>query len=64
MEPAHIVNYMTRFVVFAAIWGIGGSMNLKTRTEFSNTIAQFTDVQTPSVGATTALIDWEIRIDD
>jgi len=64
MEPAQVTNYMTKWLLFSAVWGIGGSMNLATRTDFSNTICEYTDIECPMVGATAALIDYEIRIDD
>jgi hypothetical protein len=58
MEPNQVHNYMTKFCIFAAIWGVGGSMNLATRTDFSNVIADFTEVETPVVGQTIAMIDY------
>ena len=54
---------MTKWAVFSTIWGIGGSMNLQARTSFSNKITDFTDVDTPALGAN-ALIDYEIRLQD
>jgi hypothetical protein len=33
-------------------------MNLATRTDFSNVIADFTEVETPVVGQTIAMIDY------
>lgn len=55
---------MTKYTVFASIWGIGGSMNLETRTNFSNEIANFTDVETPMISGGANMIDYEIRLDD
>lgn len=55
---------MQRWVIFAACWGIGGSMNLSTRTQFSNRLADFTDVETPSLAGGVGLIDYEIRLSD
>lgn len=54
---------MTKWAVFSTVWGIGGSMNLSTRTAFSNKITEFTDVETPPLGAN-ALIDYECRLQD
>jgi len=31
---------MSKWVVFSAIWGIGGSMNLATRTAFSEELRE------------------------
>ena len=64
MEPQQIVNYMTKWLIFSVIWGVGGSMNLATRSAFSDKIAEFTDIETPPIGATISLIDYEIRISD
>ena len=61
LENTQIVAYMSKWAVFSTIWGIGGSMNLQTRTNFSNKITEFTDVDTPALGAA-SLIDYEIRI--
>jgi len=55
---------MTKWVIFAAIWGIGGSMNLHTRTTFSNKLVDFSDVETPSLSGGANLIDYEIRLSD
>ena len=61
LESTQIVSYMTKWAVFSTVWGIGGSMNLSTRTAFSNKITEFTDVETPPLGAN-ALIDYECRL--
>jgi len=55
---------MTKWVIFSACWGIGGSMNLATRTNFSNRLADFTDTETPPITSGVALIDYEIRMSD
>lgn len=34
--------YMKKFVIFASLWGIGGSMNLQQRTTFGNRLQDFT----------------------
>ena len=39
-------------------------MNLGCRTEFSNELAELTDVDTPSITEQHALIDYEVRIED
>ena len=36
LEQDQISRFIKKWVVFASIWGIGGSMNLKERTEFAN----------------------------
>lgn len=63
LESVQIVAYMTKWAVFSTVWGIGGSMNLSTRTAFSNKVIDFTDVETPALGAN-ALIDYEVRLQD
>ena len=55
---------MQKYTVFACIWGVGGSMNFTLRTEFSNEIANYTDVETPMISGGAAMIDYEIRLDD
>lgn len=50
LETGQIENFMRKWVLFSTIWGIGGSMNLSTRTEFSNSICNFTSVETPPHG--------------
>ena len=55
---------MKKWTIFATVWGIGGSMNLATRTDFSNQICNFTAVETPPRGPSVALIDYEIRLED
>ena len=64
LDGQQIHNYMTKWLVFAAVWGIGGSMNLPTRTAFSNTITEYTDIETPQLSSAYAMIDYEIRIED
>ncbi len=54
---------MQKYVIFATIWGIGGSMNLQTRTNFGNRLSEFTNVPMPSTHQF-PLIDYEIKIDD
>ena len=54
---------MSKFVIFAMIWGIGGSMNLQTRTLFSNKICELTSVPVPST-TQYPLLDYEVRLDD
>jgi dynein heavy chain 1 len=55
---------MRKFVIFATLWGIGGSMNLQTRTNFGNRLGDFTAVAMPLISQSTPLIDYEIRIED
>ena len=64
LEGTQIKNFMTKWVLFSAVWGIGGSMNLSTRTNFSNNIVDFTDIETPPISNGVALIDYEIRLSD
>jgi hypothetical protein len=53
---------MNKFVVFACVWGIGGSMNLRTRTSFGDKLGEFSSVPMPM--ANYPLLDYEIRIED
>lgn len=36
LEIGQIENFMKKWTLFSTVWGIGGSMNLSTRTDFSN----------------------------
>ena len=63
LTDVQIENYMQKFVIFATLWGIGGSMNLQTRTNFGNRLNEFTSVPLPPTNQY-PLIDFEIRIDD
>jgi len=64
LEPSQIEAFMQKWVIFSTVWGIGGSMNLATRTAYSNNICDFTSIETPPVGPTAALIDYEVNIED
>lgn len=50
MEPQGVQNYMTKWLIFSCVWGIGGSMNLATRTDFSNKCAELTSIEMPAIG--------------
>ena len=63
LTDVQIETFMQKYVIFAAQWGIGGSMNLQTRTNFGNRLSEFTSVSLPSI-AQYPLIDFEIRIED
>ena len=51
LEVAQIENFMKKWTLFSTVWGIGGSMNLSTRTDFSNQICNFTSMETPPRGS-------------
>ncbi len=63
LSDTQIEAYMTKYVVFATIWGVGGSMNLHTRTTFGNKLNEFTSVPLPST-VQYPMIDYEIRLED
>lgn len=56
-------NYMHKQVAVAVLWGMGGSMNLATRTEFGQKLGEFGSVPMPSAG-NYPLIDFEVQIED
>ena len=64
LEGNQIASFMTKWVLFSACWGIGGSMNLPTRTAFSNQICEFTDIEVPNTSSGMDMIDYEIRLVD
>jgi dynein heavy chain 1 len=63
LSDSQIEAYMTKWVIFATIWGVGGSMNLLTRTNFGNKLNEFSSVAMPSI-SNSPLIDYEVRLDD
>jgi dynein heavy chain 1 len=63
LSESSIAAYMTKWVVFCAMWGVGGSMNLQTRTDFSEELRSFSTVDMPPVGDASPL-DYEVRVDD
>jgi hypothetical protein len=64
LEDAQMGSYMQKWTMFATIWGIGGSMNLPTRTKFSNDILEFTECESPPISDDLAFIDYEVRLAD
>jgi len=64
LTESQISAYMQKWVVFSAIWGIGGSMNLSTRTNFSEELRNWGDVEMPQVAPNSTLLDYEVRLDD
>lgn len=54
---------MNKWVVVAVLWGVGGSMNLKTRTAFGEKMNEFTNVPMPSI-SNYPLLDYEVSIKD
>lgn len=63
LSDTQIEAFMQKYVVHATVWGVGGSMNLFTRTNFSNKLSEFTSVPLPSTNQY-PMIDFEIRIED
>jgi dynein heavy chain 1 len=64
MTESQITSYMQKWVVFCAMWGIGGSMNLQTRTEFSEELKSFCSVDLPVCQENESLLDFEIDVQD
>lgn len=62
LSDGQVAAYMTKWLVFCALWGIGGSMNLQTRTEFGEELRNMSNVDMPSAAA--PLLDHEVRVDD
>jgi hypothetical protein len=54
---------MTKWVVHSTVWGVSGSMNLFTRTEFSEELRAFSGIEMPPSGEA-SVIDYEVQIDD
>jgi dynein heavy chain 1 len=64
LSDGQVAAYMTKWVAFSCLWGIGGSMNLETRTHFSEEIRSWGSVEMPSQSGDSALLDYEVRVDD
>lgn len=64
LDDQCLAAFMLKWTVFSTVWGIGGSMNLFTRTKFSNVISEFTEVEMPTINDQIGLIDYEVRIAD
>jgi hypothetical protein len=54
---------MTKWVVFSALWGIGGSMSLQCRTDFGEELRNSSSAGMPSEG-NASLLDHEVRVED
>ena len=52
-----VASYMSKWVVFCALWGIGGSMNLQTRTEFGEELRSWSNAGMPFQATNTTLLD-------
>ena len=75
MEDEVLIKYMRKWTLQSIMWGVGGSLNLKERGNFSKAISEFLpthDVPLPSMlgqvegaaGVAYILIDFEVRIED
>lgn len=64
LSEGQVVSYMTKWLVFCALWGIGGSMNLQTRTAFGEELRNSSTADMPSQAANVPLLDHEVRVED
>lgn len=64
LEREQVGSYMRKWVVFCTIWGVGGSMNLATRTEYSEELRNMSDCDMPPASGDDSLLDYECRVDD
>lgn len=64
LTEAQVTSYMQKWVVFSTLWGIGGSMNLQQRVEFSDEIKAFCSVDLPVCQESESLLDFEIDVQD
>lgn len=62
MSNDQIEAYMRRWVVFAILWGLGGSETLRKREEFSKEIHKFASVPLPNPEGP-PLLDYEVSIE-
>lgn len=65
LSDEQVSAYMNKWTIFSLVYGIGGSMNLATRTDFSEEVrADCGLVDMPPQQAGASLLDYECRIDD
>lgn len=64
LSEGQVTSYMTKWVVFCALWGIGGSMNLQTRTKFGEELRSWSGAEMPSSATGAPLLDHEVRVED
>lgn len=74
MEDEVLVKYIRKWTIQSIMWGVGGSLTLRERGNFSQSICEIMphEIQLPSMlgqvegqaGVPYILIDFEIRIDD
>mmetsp|Transcript_20729 Transcript_20729/g.31812 ORF Transcript_20729/g.31812 Transcript_20729/m.31812 type:complete len:256 (+) Transcript_20729:7036-7803(+) len=64
LSEGQVTSYMTKWVIFSSLWGIGGSLNLQTRTEFGEELKTWCSVDMPTSAGNDSLLDFEVRIDD
>ena len=62
LSDGQVANYMSKWVVFSTLWGIGGSMNLQTRTDFGEELRNWSNTDMPT--SNSPLLDHEVRVDD
>lgn len=55
---------MQKWAIFSALWGVGGSLNLQTRSDFGEEIKNWSNVDLPVMSGDQVLLDFEVSVDD
>lgn len=63
LPDEHKDSFMEKWLLLCLLWGIGGSLCLKEREEFSREICKLSSISTPT-GKSHTLLDYEVRIED
>ena len=63
LSDEHQESFMEKWLLLSLLWGIGGSLCLKEREEFSKDICALSSISTPS-SKNRSLLDYQVRIAD
>lgn len=58
-----LTQLITRYLVYAVLWGFGGSMSLKQRIEFCRQLHALTSIPLPEHSADSPLLDYYVKLE-
>ena len=64
MEIEHRNNFLQKWLLFAMLWGFGGSLNQESRTKFAQEAALRWHGNLPTLKEEETLLDYEVNIED
>ena len=64
LEETIVERYMLKWSAISLVWGIGGSLNLAKRAEFSRKIQELINFDLPNNLTEYTIIDYEVKIED